>query len=96
MLFRSAGAEEAFEDFLALEFFAAAVAFDDHEGDVIAAFVGGEAALAFEALAAAADDIAFLAFAGVDDFVFSMSAKRTGHVLCRPQNGAPLRWPFAG
>jgi len=75
-----AGFQETFQDLLPVEFFAAAVAFDHHERNVIAALIGGEAPLAFEAFTAAANHIAFFAFAGIDDFVFAVTAKRTRHL----------------
>ncbi len=64
---------------MAIELFAATVLLDDHVGDFIDAFVGGETFLAAEALAAAADGVAFFAFARIDDLVFEVAAERTQH-----------------
>ena len=76
-----AGMEQAGEDLLAVEVFAAAVFLDDHVGDFVEALVGGEALVAAFALAAAADGVGFLALAAVDDLVFSEAAVRTFHKL---------------
>ena len=74
-----AGAEEAGEDFGALEFFAAAIFFDDHVGDFVDAFVGGEAALTLFALAAAANGIRLFAFAAVYDAVLGEGTEGAFH-----------------
>src|ERR1035438_1233334 len=74
-----AGAHQAVEDFLAVEALAASVFFDNHVRDFVDPLVGGEALLALEALAAAADGIGFLALARVDYFVVFKAAKRALH-----------------
>ncbi len=78
-----AGVQQAGEDLLAVEFLAAAVLLDDHVGDFVDALVGGEALVAALALAAAADGVGFLAFAGVDDPVLGKSAIRAFHGMDR-------------
>ncbi len=74
-----AGAQQAVEDFLALEFLAPAVFLHHHVGNFVDALVGGEALLALQALAAAADGFAFLALARIDHLVVFKAAKRTLH-----------------
>uniref|UniRef100_E6QHK5 Uncharacterized protein n=1 Tax=mine drainage metagenome TaxID=410659 RepID=E6QHK5_9ZZZZ len=74
-----AGAEQTAEDFVAVEFFATAVLFDDHVGDFVDALVGGEAALALLAFAATTDGVRILAFAAVNDAVLGKTTKRALH-----------------
>jgi hypothetical protein len=74
-----AGAEQAAEHLLAIEALAAAVLLDHHVGDLVDALVGGEAAIAALALAAAADGVGLLAFARVDDPVLPETAIGTFH-----------------
>ena len=74
-----AGAEQAAEDLLAVESLAAAVFLDHHVGDFVDALVGGEAAVAALALAAAADGVGLLAFARVDDAILPETAIGTFH-----------------
>ena len=74
-----AGAEEAAQNFFPVEALAAAIFFDDHVGDFVDAFVGGEAAITFFALATAADGVGFFAFTRVDDTVLRKPAVGTLH-----------------
>ena len=75
-----AGLAECGEEFFAVEGDAGEVLLDDGEaGLIFGALVGGEALPAGEALAAAADDAALLAGAGVDDLVVVVSAVGTKH-----------------
>ena len=74
-----AGVEQAGEDLLAIEVFAAAVFLDDHIGDFVEALVGGEAFVAALALAATADGVGFLALAAVNHLVFGEAALGTFH-----------------
>src|SRR5271157_297722 len=94
-----AGAEQAAEHLLAVEALAAAVFLDHHVGDFVDALVGGEAAIAALALAAAADGIGLLALPRVDDPVLTETAIGTFHLRailrhgcancpCRAQAGA--------
>jgi hypothetical protein len=76
--------EEALEDLLALEAFAAAIFFDDHVGDLVNALVSGKAPRAFETFAAAADGVAGTALAGIDYLVVEMRAERTLHSEVSP------------
>src|ERR1700677_2093676 len=69
-----AGAEQAAEDFLSVEALAPAIFLDHHVGDFVDALVGGEAAVAALALAAAADRVSFFAFARVDDAILAETA----------------------
>ena len=79
-----AGFQEALQNFLALEAFAAAVFLDDHVGNFVDAFVGGEAAGAFQAFAAAANGVAGAALAGVNYLVVEMRAERALQWLDSP------------
>ena len=74
-----AGAEQAAQHFLAVEALAAAVFLDHHVGDFVDALVGGEAAIAALALAAAADGVGLLALARVDHPVLPEAAIGTLH-----------------
>ncbi len=76
-----AGAEQAAQDLLPVEALAAAVFFHDHVGDFVDALVGGEAAIAALALAAAADGVGLFALARVDDAVLPEAAIGTLHML---------------
>src|SRR5580698_1072425 len=75
-----AGAEKAAQNFLPIEALAAAVFFNDHVGDLVDALVGGEAAVAAFALAAAADGVGLFALARVDDAILPETAIGTFHV----------------
>jgi hypothetical protein len=75
-----AGVEKAGENFLAVEFLAAAVFFHDHIRDFVEAFVGGEAFIATFTFAAAPYGVGVLAFTAIDNLVLSKGAKRTFHV----------------
>src|SRR6185437_15954653 len=61
------------ENFLPLEFLAAAVFLDDHVGNFIQALIGGEALLATLTFASPPDGIGFLAFARIDNSVLCES-----------------------
>ena len=74
-----AGLEQALHHLLAVEALAPAVLLDHEVRDLVDALVGGEALAAVEALAAAADDVAFLALARVDDLVLEVGAERALH-----------------
>jgi len=77
-----AGFDNAGEELPAVEGFAAAVAFDDSDFIALEDLVGGEAGLAGEAFAAAADAVAFLGKAGVDHFVIEISTLGAAHRYC--------------
>src|SRR5206468_11471581 len=66
---------------LALEAFARAVLLDHHVRDLVDPLVAGEPASAVEALAAAANDLALLALARVDDLIAQMAAERAFHLM---------------
>lgn len=72
--------QKPFEHLLAIEFLPPPTSFDDHVGDFVTSLVSGEASLAFETLAAPADDVAVFGLAGIDDAVLTMAAKRAGHL----------------
>src|SRR5216683_5341031 len=74
-----AGFQQALENFLALEAFAAAVLLDDHVGNFVDALIGGEAAAAFEAFAAAANGVAGAAFARINHLVVHVRTERALH-----------------
>ena len=74
-----AGAEQAAQHLLPVKALAAAVLFHHHVGDLVDALVGGKAAIAALALAAAADGVGLLALARVDDPVLPEAAIRTLH-----------------
>ena len=74
-----AGAKEAAQNLLAIEALAAAIFFDDHVGDFVDAFVGGESAITALTLAPAPNGVSFLAFARVHDPVLKKSAVGTLH-----------------
>ena len=76
---------------MAVETLAAAVFFDDHVRDFVDALVGGEAAIAALAFAAAADGVSFFAFARVDDAILPEAAIGTFHKL-----SAILRYGWQG
>src|SRR5580704_808937 len=78
-----AGAQQAVENFLAVELFAAAVFLDHHVRDFVDTLVGGKPLAALQAFAASADGFRLLALAGVDYLIFSKSAKRTFHGAAR-------------
>src|ERR1051326_4176321 len=73
------GFEQPGKDLLPVEFLASAVLLDHHVGDLVAALVGGEAALAFFALPAPPDDIAFLALPRIDHAILFVAAEGAGH-----------------
>src|SRR5581483_415467 len=74
-----AGLQQARDQLLPLEALARPVLLHDHVRDLVDPLVAGEALAAFEALAAAADDLAFLRLARVDNLVAEMRAVRTLH-----------------
>src|ERR1035437_3608030 len=74
-----AGLQQSAEHLLAVELLAPAILLDHHIRDFINSLIRGVAAGAFQALAAAANGIAFLAFAGVDYLIMQMIAKWTLH-----------------
>src|SRR5277367_6337594 len=84
-----AGLEQALQDFLAFEAFAAAIFFDDHVGNFVDALVGGKAAGALEALAAAANGIPGAAFAGINHLVINVGAERALHSRLSPRCRLP-------
>ena len=87
-----AGLEQAGDQLLALEPLAAAVLLDHHVGDLVDPLVAGEAAAALEALAAPADDVAFLALARVHDLVAQWP--QYGHFTAvPPPRAGPPRQP---
>jgi hypothetical protein len=65
---------------LSVKFLASSISFDDHVRHFVTTFVGSKAALALQALAAAADDVALFALARVDNAVLAMGAEGAGHV----------------
>jgi hypothetical protein len=79
-----AGFQQALQNFLALEAFAAAVFLDDHVGNFVDAFVSGEATRAFQAFAAAANGVAGAALAGVNYLVIEMRAERALQLASSP------------
>jgi hypothetical protein len=74
-----ASLQKSLQNFLALETLAAAILLDDHVGDFVDAFVGGEAARTFQAFAAAADGVAGAALARINYLVIDMRAEGTLH-----------------
>src|SRR5581483_8456389 len=74
-----AGAKQAIENLLAIELFAPPIFLHHHVGNFVDALVGGEALFAFQALAAAANRIRFLALARVHDLIVFKTAERTLH-----------------
>ena len=74
-----AGSQQPGQDLLPLEFLAAAVLLHHHVGNFVDALVGGEALFALQTLAAAADGLAFLAFARIDYFVVFKATERALH-----------------
>ena len=75
-----AGFQKSLQNFLAFEALAAAILLDDHVGNFVDAFVGGEAAGTFQAFAAAADGVAGAALARVNYLVID-DARRKGTSL---------------
>ena len=71
-------------ELLPLEPLARAVLLDHHVRDLVDPLVAGEAPAAVEALAPAADDLAFLALARVDDLIAEMSRRMGTSSACRP------------
>src|SRR5438874_11795752 len=71
-----AGFEQSLQNFLALETLAAAIFLDDHVWNFVDALICGEAAAAFEALAAAADGVAKAALTRIDHLVVDVRAER--------------------
>src|SRR4029434_4830981 len=88
-----AGLEEARNQLLPLEAFARAVFLDHHVRDLVDPLVAGESATAVEAFAAAANHLALLALARVDDFIAQMCAERAFHRL--PPSPPVVRRPPA-
>src|SRR5208337_4091788 len=72
-------AHQAVEYLLAVKALAAAVFLHHHVRDFVDALVGGEALLALQAFAAAADGIGFLALARIHDFVILKPAEGAFH-----------------
>src|SRR5581483_3009632 len=72
--------QQAVQHLLPLEFLAAPVFLHHHVRDFVDALIGGEALLALQAFAAAANRFAFFAFARIDDFVVFMAAEGTLHL----------------
>src|SRR6188472_1974588 len=71
--------EQASNELLPLEALTRAVFLDHHVRDLVDPLVTGETPAAVEALPPAPDDLAFLAFARVDDLIAEMSAKWALH-----------------
>src|SRR5688500_1748314 len=71
--------QQARNELLPLESLPAAILLDDHIGNLIDALVAGEPSAAAEALSPSPDDLAFLAFARVDDLVAQMAAEGALH-----------------
>ena len=71
---------QAGHDLGAVERFAPAVFFHDGRHGFFDPFIGGIAALAGQAFAAAADDFAFLGHPRIDDFVLNIVAEGTLHL----------------
>jgi hypothetical protein len=67
------------ENLLPVKPFAPAVLLDDHVWNLINSLVACEPSLAAKALAPSSDGLAFLAFPGIDNLVFKMTAKWTFH-----------------
>src|SRR5690349_12637284 len=72
-------AQQARHYFVAIERLAPAVFLDDHVRDLIDTFVRREAPLTTQALAPAANRVAFARLTRVDDFVFEIATERTFH-----------------
>src|SRR6202022_3534472 len=70
---------QAVEHLLAVEVLAAPVLLGDVEGDVLAALVGGEAFLAAQALTTAADGLASVRVARIDDLELFVTTIWTLH-----------------
>ena len=93
-----AGLLDAGEDLVAVEGLAAPVLLDDGREDLLDPLVGGEAALALEALAPSPDDLAVLAGARVDHPVLEVGAEGAAHATGprrRRCSAAPRRPPRA-
>src|SRR5437879_4573919 len=71
--------QKSLQNLLPLEALAPPVFLDDHVGNFVDTFVGGEAAAAFQALAPAANGVADAALPRVDHLVVNVRAKRTLH-----------------
>ena len=80
--------QQALQNFLAVESFAAAVFLDHHVRNFVDALVSGETAPALQAFAAAANQIAGAAFARVDHFVVDVRAERALHCDESPLPGS--------
>src|SRR6266478_2236733 len=76
--------QKPLQNLLPLEAHAPPVFLDDHVGNFVDAFVGGEPPAAFQALAAAANSVADAAFPGIDHLVVNVRAKRTLHWVESP------------
>src|SRR6266849_8181694 len=81
--------QKSLQNLLPLEALAPPVFLDDHVGDFVDAFVGGEPPAAFQALTAAANGIADAALSRVDHLVVNVRAKRTLHWAESPCWAAP-------
>src|SRR5713226_591436 len=88
-----ASLEQPLQNLSTLKPFPAPVFLDDHVGDFVNALVGGEAASAFEALAAAANGVAGAAFAGVNHLIVHVRAERTLHSVVSPRPEAAFAPP---
>src|SRR5258708_30060639 len=76
--------QQALQNFLALESFAAPVLLDDHVGNFVDAFVSGEAASTFEAFAAAANGVAGTPFPRINHLVVYLRAEGALHSVASP------------
>lgn len=75
-----AGSQDSCGDLLPVERFALAVAFDDHNGNLLDDFEGGKAVPALETLTASPNGIAARALARVNNLAFQVAAERTQHL----------------
>src|SRR5713226_5746199 len=80
--------QKSLQNLLPLEALAPPVFLDDHVGNFVDAFVSGETAAAFQALAPAANSIADTTFPRVDHLVVNVRAKRTLHWAESPRCAA--------
>src|SRR5882762_23395 len=84
-----ASLQKPLQNLLPLEALAPPVFLDDHVGDFIDAFVGGEPPAAFQALTPAANGVANAALPRVDHLIVNVRAKRTLHRAESPCCAAP-------
>src|SRR5205085_12453013 len=85
-----AGFQEAGHHLLPVEAVAAAVLLDDLVRDLVDTLVAREALGAGQALAPAADDLAFLALARVHDLVLEVRAERALHDRASAPRWSPV------